>query len=56
MDILSAIVCLVAVGSVLLMGALLVGAWLYEFGRDLWRAMGDDPARDVRRDSEEDLP
>ena len=54
MDILSAVVCLVAVGSVLLVGAGLVGAWLWEFGRDLWRALGDDPARDCARDAREE--
>ena len=56
MNVLIAVVSLVAVGAVLLVGALLLGAWVWEAARDLCRALSDDPAADAKRDSQEDMP
>ena len=48
------IVCLLAVAGAVAYGAILVGAWLRDFARDLRGAVEDDPARDCARDAREE--
>ena len=48
------IVCIFAVAGAVAYGAILVGAWLRDFARDLRGAVEDDPARDCARDAREE--
>jgi len=48
------LVCLLAVAGAVAYGAILVGAMLWDFCRDLRGAVEDDPARDCARDAREE--